>query len=138
MNTWYDLIARWGGPKAFSLSLGVSHDAAKQMASRNRVHSDYWALIVARAPSAGVQGVTLELLASLQSGHANKPGRRDDRFRRPAPAQIMSVVANELVSGRVGKEKSPGAWDQPWRGISDYTRGHLCQQDQAPSSAIFT
>lgn len=91
MNTWRDLIKTWGGPHQFSRDIGVGEGAARMMYQRNKVNSAYWSVIVARAPVAGVRGVTLELLASLQSGHANKPGRRDDRFRRPGPAQIMQA-----------------------------------------------
>ena len=57
-----------GGPTAFARLIDVSVDAALKMSSRNTVHSDHWQKIVARAPRAGVSGVTMEYLGSLKRG----------------------------------------------------------------------
>lgn len=91
MKTWSDLITAWGGPTKFADDIGVSFDAAAKMRQRNSVHVDYWPLIIARAPMAGINGVTWEFLATLRKGHAAQPGQRDDRFRRPFAGQIMPV-----------------------------------------------
>lgn len=77
MNSWQDLIAQWGGAGKFADDIGITRDAGYQMKSRNSVHSDYWPLIVARAPRAGLQGITMEFLATLRKGHK---GRRAGRF----------------------------------------------------------
>jgi len=91
MQNWTDLIDAWGGARAFAKSLGIPRGSATAMRSRNKVNSAYWALIVARAPSAGLTGITLELLASLQHGHGAEDRRRRPRFRNKPGAQIMSV-----------------------------------------------
>lgn len=82
MNTWKDLIDAWGGPHAFAASIGISAALARMMSSRNSVKADYWPIIVARAPQAGLQGITYELLASLKKGRQARaastfrPGRQ--------------------------------------------------------------
>lgn len=87
MRTWTQLIDEWGGSAKFAHDLGIPHGTAAAMKHRNAVHSRYWADIVARAKWAGLDGVTFELLASLQVGHGTdgKPSR--GRFRRSTPAQ---------------------------------------------------
>ena len=71
MATWQKLISDFGGPKAFSLVIDVSQEAARQMSHRNSVHSIYWSIIVARAPRSGVDGITFEFLASLRRGRVD-------------------------------------------------------------------
>lgn len=71
MATWQKLINDFGGPKAFSLVIDVSQEAARQMSHRNSVHSIHWATIVARAPRAGVDGITWEYLGSLRRGKSD-------------------------------------------------------------------
>jgi len=89
MNTWHDLIRAWGGPIAFAESIGVSQDAALQMSSRNNVHSRHWAVIVARAPHAGVDGITFELLASLRWG---RQAKAQSMFRKRPQAEANQVA----------------------------------------------
>lgn len=79
MDTWHDLIKAWGGPKKFAHSIGVTVHAAQQMSSRNNVHSVHWGTVVARAPRAGLKGITFELLASLKRG---REAKSPARFRR--------------------------------------------------------
>lgn len=68
MHTWIDLIDAWKGPRKFADDLGLRYHTAYRMRERNSVHSTYWKDIVARAPQAGLDGVTMDLLASLKSG----------------------------------------------------------------------
>tara|TARA_R110000772_G_scaffold25515_2_gene66464 strand:+ start:867 stop:1160 length:294 start_codon:yes stop_codon:yes gene_type:complete len=87
MDTWRDLILAWGkhdnqtdwrlahAQTAWSKSLGIKFKTAEKHYERNSVPSDYWSVIVARAPQAGVQGVTLEFLMSLKVGRTKMPTR---------------------------------------------------------------
>jgi len=92
MNTWKDLIDAWGGPHAFAASIGITAALARMMSSRNRVKSDYWPTIVARAPQAGLNGITYELLVSLKAGRQAKSASTFRPGRPIAPA-VDSVVA---------------------------------------------
>ena len=87
MHTWQDLINAWGGNARFGRHVGVKKAAADKMYSRNNVHANYWLIVVARAPHAGVDGVTLELLASLKRGRASV--KQDRRF----PGQVAAKVS---------------------------------------------
>jgi len=86
MDTWHDLIREWGGPAAFGKSLGISKAAADKMSQRNNVHVDHWPCIVARAPHAGLDGITIEFLASLKRGR-----QFVRRFRGPTEANQVAV-----------------------------------------------
>lgn len=102
MNTWRELIAAWGkssydpdwnltrSKEAWARSLGVKFKTAEKQYQRNSVPVDYWPLIVARAPQAGVSGVTLELLVSLKSGVAKKDS---PNFRASDARASNQVVA---------------------------------------------
>lgn len=79
MHTFTDLIKAFGGPYRFAEVMGIEKAAALQMSSRNRIHSDHWATIVARAPHAKVEGITLELIASLKGG---RDAKSSGNFRR--------------------------------------------------------
>lgn len=68
MDTYRDLITAWGGPTPFARDIGISADAARQMSSRNKIDPSYFPVVVARAPLAGLRGVTLDFLFSLKSG----------------------------------------------------------------------
>lgn len=72
MKTWSDLIRAWGGPHKFAKSIGVSDASARMMSHRNNVQSDYWPIIVARAPQAGLDGITYEVLTALKRGKQAK------------------------------------------------------------------
>jgi hypothetical protein len=84
MKTWQDLINAWGGPSQFADSIGVSVDAAYKMRQRGFVNHVHWTRIVARAPHAGLQGITLEFLLTLESGRQSP----DDAPRFPGQEVI--------------------------------------------------
>lgn len=87
MNTWRDLIRQWGRPdndplwnitrsqETWAKSLGISFTAAEKQYQRNAVSSIYFEDIVAKAPHAGLQGITLEFLHKLKAGRAAVPRR---------------------------------------------------------------
>jgi len=87
MRTWSQLIYAWGGSGKFADDLGIPRGTAAAMLHRNAVHSRYWSDIVAKAPWAGLEGVTFELLASLQTGHGTDGKQPRRRFRRSTPPQ---------------------------------------------------
>ena len=80
LHTWRDLIDAFGGPTEFARSIGCQVGAAKMMRKRNSVHLDHWPMIVARAPAAGLQGITFDFLMTLRKGNA-KRGRFSDESR---------------------------------------------------------
>jgi hypothetical protein len=65
-----DIIDAWPSLGAFAGDAGVSSNTAKQMRTRNSIHSDHWTRIVAGAERRSIAGVTHEVLA------ATKPPRR--------------------------------------------------------------
>ena len=87
MRTWTQLIDAWGGTAVFAADLGVPYATASAMRRRNRVNSRHWTVIVARAPYAGLDGITYEFLASLQIGHDAKVANGGRRFRRASSSQ---------------------------------------------------
>ena len=88
MRTWTQLIEAWGGSGKFAKDLGIPRGTAAAMMHRNAVHSRYWPDIVARARYAGLEGITFELLVSLQTGHVTEGKPREKRFPRSKGQQI--------------------------------------------------
>ncbi len=82
MNTFQDLISAFGGPEGFAKAIGVRVEHARQMVCRNAITHTLWPKIVAQAPSNGVEGVTYDLLFSLESGR--DPATIIRRARRKA------------------------------------------------------
>jgi hypothetical protein len=80
MDTWRDLISAWGRPvndpewnltrsqEAWARSLGINFKTAEKQYQRNNVSPAYFEDIVARAPHAGLNGITLEFLFKLKGG----------------------------------------------------------------------
>lgn len=60
------IIDAWPSLEDFSEDAGVPCNTAKQMRSRNKIHSDYWCRIVAGAERRGIEGVTHKALAETQ------------------------------------------------------------------------
>lgn len=65
MHTIAEVLARWPTDADFARDIGVKPNHAQTMKVRNSIPSAYWSQIVAAAAARGIEGVTLELLASI-------------------------------------------------------------------------
>lgn len=72
MDTHSELIDAFGGIAEYASVVGMSYETAKKQRQRNRIPSDYWTTIVARAPRVGLDGITLDFIASLRVGRQAK------------------------------------------------------------------
>ncbi len=65
MQTFADIIAAFGGVVPFRDAMGLPDVNARQMKHRDSIPPGYWPRAVEAAKERQVEGVTLELLASI-------------------------------------------------------------------------
>ncbi len=71
MNTFADVIDAFG-PGEMATILGVKPQRVYTMRFRNSIPVDHWSVLVKAAPDAGVDGLTLELLAKIRAAHFSR------------------------------------------------------------------
>jgi len=92
-QTCKDIIEAWrkdgeplkSGLERFAHDVGVSENTAKQMRWRDSIGAGYWPRVVSGAQKRGIDGVTLELLATLRAAKFKRLRRERARAARPKP-----------------------------------------------------
>ena len=67
MQTFADLIVRFGGAAKLAVEIDVSASAIRQWSARGSIPVRYWQSIIAAASRLGVDGVTAATLAEMAS-----------------------------------------------------------------------
>lgn len=62
-----ELIDAFGGPAAFGRVIGKGASTASEQKRSGRLGVEYWDVVIAAAPGAGVSGVTYELLVRMHT-----------------------------------------------------------------------
>jgi hypothetical protein len=75
MTTYTEIIDRWPSLTAYAADIGVRYGTAQVMRYRGSIPAKYWKRVVAAAARRGIDGVSLELLASIEA--EPKPRRPD-------------------------------------------------------------
>lgn len=65
MDSFAQIIDRFGGAPAFGKAVGIPDSHARAMKARDSIPDGYWSRMVAAAAENSIEGVTLELLAEL-------------------------------------------------------------------------
>lgn len=76
MRTFTDVINRWPSLSEFAADIGVKYGTAQVMRWRGTIPSDYWKRTSEAAAKRGIDGITVEFLASLK-----KSIRRSEKGR---------------------------------------------------------
>jgi len=84
MRTHKDLIEAWG-EQEMADDLGQYYTLVHNWKTRNAIPYQHWPQLVTRAPMRGLNGITYDLLFSLQRGRmtAEKSTRPKKNGRRP-------------------------------------------------------
>ena len=72
INTFAELIDRFGGPAKFGRAVGMSPGAAKQAKRRNRVAVTYFPAVAQAAQDRDIQGVTVKKLVEMATGRGDR------------------------------------------------------------------
>ena len=83
MTTYTEIIDRWPSLTAYAGDIGVRYGTAQVMRYRGSIPAKYWKRVVAAAARRGIDGVSLELLASIE---AEPRPRRPDSNQGARPA----------------------------------------------------
>jgi hypothetical protein len=75
MLTYTEIIDRWPSLTAYAGDLGIRYGTAQVMRYRGSIPAKYWKRVVAAAARRGIEGVTLDLLASIEA--EPRPRRTD-------------------------------------------------------------
>lgn len=67
MNTFTDIIEAFGGPAEFGRAIGIKPGHAGSMKTRDSIPDEYWLATVGAAELREIDGVTLEVLASISA-----------------------------------------------------------------------
>lgn len=70
MNSFADAINRWPSLRDFADDIGVDYVTAQVMRHRDSIADRHWLRVVSAASDRGLDGVTLEFLASLAARKA--------------------------------------------------------------------
>ncbi len=65
METFSDLIERFGGAAKMAVAIGESANTIRQWSARRSIPGRYWEAIVEAAQRLYIEGVTFEALASI-------------------------------------------------------------------------
>ena len=86
METFREIIDRWPKPslQTFADDIGVVYVTAQLMRYRSSISSTHWDAVVAGAKRRGIDGVSLELLASIKSQAAVRKCPPKRRAYQPA------------------------------------------------------
>lgn len=83
MQSFRDIIDGFGYAK-LACTLGKSSGTVSSWRSRNLIPSPFWSAVNAAAAAHGVEGISLDLMASLDAKRA------EGRARKPSGAQATS------------------------------------------------
>jgi hypothetical protein len=83
MTTYTEIIDRWPSLHTFADDIGVRYGTAQVMRYRGSISAKYWQRVVAAAADRGIEGVTLDLLASIKAEPARRP--------KPGPVQMSAA-----------------------------------------------
>jgi hypothetical protein len=75
MTTYTEIIDRWPSLTTYAEDIGVRYGTAQVMRYRGSIPARYWKRVVAAAARRGIDGVSLDLLASIEA--EPKPRRPD-------------------------------------------------------------
>jgi hypothetical protein len=67
MTTYPEIIDRWPSLTTYASDIGVRYGTAQVMRYRGSIPARYWKRVVAAASKRGIEGVTLDLLASIEA-----------------------------------------------------------------------
>lgn len=62
-----ELISQWPTIGEFAVSIDCGYEAARQMNNRGRIAPHHWAKVVLAAQERGIDGITLEWLATQRA-----------------------------------------------------------------------
>lgn len=65
MDTFEDIIGKFGGPSKYAEAIGIEGFHAQTMKQRGSIPPAYWSDTVSAATARGIEGITLERLAEL-------------------------------------------------------------------------
>lgn len=65
VTTFSDVIALWPNSEELGKALKIKGPTVRKWRARDRIPPEYWAGLVAAAEQAGIDGVSLDLLARL-------------------------------------------------------------------------
>lgn len=71
IQTFADVIGKWPSAVALADDLGVKEVTARAWRARG-IPAEYWTGIVASAEKRGIEGITLEVLASIAAAQAGR------------------------------------------------------------------
>lgn len=74
MRTTADIIALWPSVAAFARDIGIKPAHAQTIKARGSLPSAYWAAARAAAARRGIEGITIDALASLAAARLNGTG----------------------------------------------------------------
>lgn len=86
MKGFTEIIAKWPSLAALADDLGVQYVTAQAMWRRGRISSSYWNALIAGAARRGIEGVTLEVLASISESQRRSGPDNDSGERGATPA----------------------------------------------------
>jgi hypothetical protein len=75
MTTYTEIIDRWPSLTTYAADIGVRYGTAQVMRYRGSIPAKYWKRVVSAAAKRGIEGVTLDLLASIEA--EPRPRRSD-------------------------------------------------------------
>jgi hypothetical protein len=67
MTTYTEIIDRWPSLTTYAADIGVRYGTAQVMRYRGSIPARYWKRVVAAAARRGIEGVSLDLLASIEA-----------------------------------------------------------------------
>jgi hypothetical protein len=67
MTTYTEIIDRWPSLSSYAEDIGVRYGTAQVMRYRGSIPARYWKRVVAAAARRGIEGVSLDLLASIEA-----------------------------------------------------------------------
>jgi hypothetical protein len=65
MNTFKDVIAKFGGPAKYGRAIGISTERAAEQRARGSIPPVYWPAVVNAANELGISEITVDVLAAL-------------------------------------------------------------------------
>jgi hypothetical protein len=75
MTTYTEIIDRWPSLSTYADDIGVRYGTAQVMRYRGSIPAKYWKRVVTAAARRGIEGVSLDLLASIEA--EPRPRRSD-------------------------------------------------------------
>lgn len=79
METFRDIIDRWPSLPEFAADIDVIYVTAQAMHRRDGIDDAYWKAMVEAAQRRGIEGVTLDLLASISASRRTSTRQSTDK-----------------------------------------------------------